>query len=956
MSTGRGIRVLWFFIVLFIVIVALYSLNIWLNWTIMESMYKNKAGLDWFGTVFYHGYTFYLAAILALIVINPSRGKSDIYSAVSAVITRAAGFASSPRFRRYSDYRDYRVYGQESGIPPTGTPVPSLSNTIWGIWQIMKYVLAFFIISALQGFPFFGNLVMPVYMALNGYGSWGLVPRIAELPLNFATANELIGLMPTMQIEYFIIYSVIGGIVALIAFRLFLKAIRDFALSPGNRWMRDAVLFASMILIEILIGSPYWATDASTPYRYGIVVSLIAFTLLGWIYLKLSGKGVIPVTVRRRRIITIAGIILIAALIFNVGATVFIYLNWNNRWPQYEWTPFIQKQIAVTDWSSGVQGLNVTTISNLPAGNTDMILSLVRQWGQQQAQNTMTKEVGSNNWMAPAGAQIVWVNNTEYWIAPTTISYPSGTDWRAQHLIYTHTDRVILINTHNGQQISLSSAFGAPQPLIYYGEGSAFTTSAYVRVADYNEINNQSYPGQPDYVLSGWQRMLWFLLRGQFGFAFSPPNSSIDMLYNRNIFNRVGDILINGLQIDPEAYMVTDGQKIFYLVQVYISYPMNSAFSFSPYLRFFGVVLIDPTNGNMTGYLVPNQNYDDNFLMSFYRSYYNWQQAPSWLIPQLRYPDALLGTPSPSGQTVCNGQLTCNFIFHVTDPYVWLSGSGFYEYPTDAQGNPVGVLYVAYVIGNTPYFVALQEVEYQNSVSKNLAGIYIIFGGNKLGEMYLYQVPANSTSALISPTGAYQAFLSNQQVKTQLTLLGGFSSNTQSTPTSGSPLLYVINGKLYYFIPEYLIPSSSAVVAQMPFIAAVNPYTAQVAIGQDAAQAYYNLVGQAQPTQSNMQLLQENVSKFFSLQNVSLINVTKIGADAFVQVGSVNFTSLNDWNNVKSLLSSFAINYVQKYGAQTVFVAPDGNNTYSYGVLVQQEVTSHPLTNILILYYVQVTY
>jgi len=594
-----------------------------------------------------------------------------------------------------------------------------------------------------------------------------------------------------------------------------------------------------------------------------------------------------------------------------------------------------------------VQNLQIQSLQNLPGGNTSTILSLVRQWGQSQALLTMTKEIGAVNWMAPASSQVIWYNNTEYWVAPTTVQYPGGSqNWISEHLIYTHSDRVVAINTHSGQEVSIEQALNAPEPLIYYGENITFNNEVYVHVNGYNEINNESFPGTPDYILSGIQRAAWFFLKGPttWGFAFSPPQNSIDMLYNRNIFNRVGDILINGLQVDPAAYLVTDGSHLDYVVQVYVSYPLNSGFSDSPYLRFFGVVLVDPTNGNMTGYLVPNQNYSDGFLMSFYRSYYSdWQQAPAWLVAQLRYPEALLGEQGNPGQ------LDYNFYFHVTNPFEWRSGSNFYV-SQDANGNRLPLLYIAYTIGNKSYFVGLQEVEYMSSASKNLAGLYVVFGGDRLGQMYLYQTPSNFTGTLLGPTGAIQVVNTNPTVRQQETLLPNY--------VAGSTLLYVINGRLYYFIPFYTQPGgTSQVIAQMPFITAVDPSTGAVGVGPNALQAFQNLIGKSisGPPPSSVQL-QQNVSKFFTDHNLQLLNSSIVTANLYIGVGNLTYTSPADWPTVSAALTSFISNYTNVYGSQYVVVTQSGNSTYDYGILVQKQVSTQPPTNILILYYIQIDY
>ncbi len=923
------------------VVLLLYLLNIWINWSILQSMYSVKFGLDWIQTVFYHGYTFAVAAFLALLVINPLPGHSDLFSAASAITSRDWNFVRNARF---NDFRDYKFYSAPQAAPPHPSGF-SLSLRFWALWQVAKYVVAYFVFVGLGGLPIFGNLTMPVLMAAEGYGSWGLVPRIMELPVRFASSGTLVTLLPTMQVQFFLLYGIVGGIMMALVVRLVMRAARDIARGTGNEWIRDIILIFTAILGVSLLGVPYWATNAVTPYIYGIMWALFAFTVLGWVYFKLSGKGLIPVTAKRRRLIMFLGAAMTIFLLVNVAASTFTYLNWNNRWPEYEWTPQIQKQIAVTDFTSGVSGLKVSTLNDLPQGNVSSILSLVRQWGQSQAQDTMTKEIGAYNWMAPSSSQIVFVNDTEYWVAPTTIIYPSGhTDWISEHLIYTHSDRMMVINTHSGQEAPVSQAFAAPEPLIYYGEGSSFTNNVYVHVNGYQEINNQSYPGAPDYTLSGLQRMTWFLLRGQLGFAFSPPQDSIPVLYNRNIFNRVGEVLINGLQEDPAAYMVTNGTHLFYVVQLYIDYPLNSGFSQSPYMRFFGVVVIDPTDGTMRGYTVPNQNYTDGFLMSFYKSYYStWKPAPSWLVPQLRYPEALLGSPTNTGQ------LNYNFFFHVTDPFVWRSGSGFYELPPSNSSS--SILYISYVIGNKTYFVGLQEVEYASSASKNLAGLYVIFGGDRLGQMYLYQTPSNTTSTLLGPSAAVQAISINPQVRTLLTFLPNYNI--------GNTLLYVINGQLYYFIPVYTQPGgSNQVIIQMPFITIVDPYTGAVAEGPTAVQAYEALVKNltVAPPLVGVPALEGNVTSFFTDQGLTPLNATQVNANAWVQVANLTYASTADWPSISSQLSSFVNNYAKQNNATVVLVDRASSQVFFYGFLVQKQVATNPNVDILVFYYVQVNF
>ena len=225
------------------------------------------------------------------------------------------------------------------------------------------------------------------------------------------------------------------------------------------------------------------------------------------------------------------------------------------------------------------------------------------------------------------------------------------------------------MNTHTGDFVNVTQAFGIPtQPLMYYGEDnpgtSGYANDVYVGVAQAPpEIENVTYSGAADYTLCGAQRSLWFLEQLQLGYAFSPPQNCVPMLHDREVFQRVQSVFIGGLVEDGSTYLVTDGTNLYFAIQVYIDYPLHSGFANVPgtdiqdYLRFFGVVLVNIANGQMKGYTVGG---NDNFLTSFYKQYYpSWGAVPSWLQPQLRYPEQLLGNQQYAGQ------LDADFVDHV---------------------------------------------------------------------------------------------------------------------------------------------------------------------------------------------------------------------------------------------------------------------------------------------------
>jgi len=895
---------IWLLLAIVLVIVFLYGVYVWLNWMILEEMYLRKAGIDWFGTVFYHGYTFILAGIFALLSINPLYGRSDLYEVWSS-IRRA--FTPEPE--------------------PFEEQFPSLSfktrGILWVLWQLLKWAVLFYMFASLNGVPFYGSVTPIFYMILTGVGDWNLIPRILILPVFPASSSELIMLMPTLEVEYRFIYIVSASILTVIALRMTARLIRHFLTERRNLWMRDLFIILTCIVLGVILGAPYWSMDITALFDYFICLTLLIGFIIASIFFHLGGFEINLTLAKRRRIVfTGCALAIIGILLVNAGFIAFFKLNWNNNWIQYEWKPLTEKQIAVTRWAAGINGIERYSISELPTGNVTKILSLVRQWDQTAAYTKMKNQIGVN-WMTLSDSDIIYIGGREYWAAPTTIAYPSR-DWISTHLIYTHTSKIIVIDSHSGEFVSVTEAFGVPrEPLIYYGEG--FHTNVYVNVRGFNEIGNVSYPGEPDYVLSGWQRILWFLLEGQLGFAFSPPQEKINMLYCRDVLQRVNNILIYGLKVDPDAYLVSDGKRIYYNIQVYIDYPMRSGFSASHYLRFFAVVLVDIENGEMHGYIVGKS---DGFLVDFYRRYYpSWSDPPEWLIPQLRYPEALLGMHNHPGQ------LDVDFYFHVEDPFIWRSGSQFYERPKATEA-----LYVLMVVGDQPYFIGLQLVEFQASPGRNLAGLYVAYGGPQLGHIELYSVP-NATTQFIGPSAALQAFETDDYVRTQLTLL------TQRR--FGNILLYSIGNKLYYFIPVYIEAEiANAVITKMAFVGIIDAETGtQVAVGADAAQAYHALVGITEKIGA-----EERLSKIISLfteKGLSVVKPTKISGDVWIRVDNITYVTEEEWKQAESAINNFIQQYAQ--GSNEVYQWSEKRGEINMGILISER-------GIVKLYYISIKY
>jgi len=879
----------WIVVALVFIGVIVYGLSVYLDWIVLQAMYASKAGLDWFAINFYHNNTFIVAAVLALLFVNPIPRRSHLFEAMSAL---GGAFA--------------RVRGEEE--------VVSLGpgKLVWVLWQIVKWAVAFGIIAATNGMPGFGNLTVVVTMLQSGLGDWGQLPRIFQLPMVPVSGTGLVALMPTMEVQYRLVYDIVGAVALVAGIRLILMLIRDFARFKTNAWMRDLFLILAVVVLVAIVGAPYWVMNIATPNNYLIaVVVFFSFLVIAASFQFGVIRRTIGMARRKRWLVYLMGLFLFAILVVNMGFVVGYSLNWNNNWTDYEWKPMTMKEIEVTRWAAGLENVVTEPLSALPAGNTSMIVSLVRQWDHDASYTKMKNQIGVN-WMTLSESHIIYLNGHEYWAAPTTINYPAD-DWISHRLIYTHAARIIVIDSHTGEYVTAEQAFGVKtEPSIYYGE--EMSDDVYVHVRGFQEIGNASYTGDPDYVLSGWQRMLWFLVKeGQVGFAFTPPQDNLMILHNRDVHQRVQDILIGGLTTDRASYLVTDGRRIYYLVQVYSNYPIHSGFSSSNYLRFFGVVLVDIEDGRMYPYVIAKP---DGFLMDFYRNYYpSWESPPSWLISQIRYPEDLLGTHDNPGQ------LDVGFRFHVSDPFVWRSGSDFYERPEATE-----VLYILVTSGNRADFVGLQLVEYQASPGKNLAGLFIAYSGEQLGQLNLYRI-SNATTQLIGPSAALQAIETDDYVRQQLTLLPNYRL--------GNILLYLIGNRLYYFIPVYINTQVlNAVITKMAFVTAVDATTgAKVAVGADSSQAYYAISG-GTPTILGSPEREKKLKSLFTDKGYSLVSPTKISANVEIQVANFTYVDESQWSIVSATVNDFITNYCQKYALTEVYYWVTADGSLDFGVFV----------------------
>ena len=179
---------------------------------------------------------------------------------------------------------------------------------------------------------------------------------------------------------------------------------------------------------------------------------------------------------------------------------------------------------------------------------------------------------------------------------------------------------------------------------------------------------------------------------------------------------------------------------------------------------------------------------------------------------------------------------------------------------------------------------------------------------------------------IIGPAAAENALSTNQQVRTQETLIPSYRF--------GSYLLYSVGGQLTYFVAFYNNPSASGVDPRRPFMTAVNPSTGAVGIGADATAAFENLgISNVTVSTPTFDAVVRQINSFVTSKGYALVNATSVNPTVWVNDGSV---SLGTAGANRTLATVAAL--LQAYGpgsaGNTVYVWKDSSGNLNYGVIV----------------------
>jgi hypothetical protein len=708
----------------------------------------------------------------------------------------------------------------------------------WTIGFVIFYLFGFLLDSNNQGFSWV------IYLLENG--ELNLSPTILTDAFNiiFNPSNNDYS---TIFIYGNLIIPIINFIIAILIFRAALNITRNIYLRRNDYY----VLANIIIIVALFLGLGFFALPTMSLDGINITQSwALIFGFIGLlgvgiflyifgriIYKQDSTKFIIPRQNYKK--LGVIGVILTILVITPLFISIGTYINLNRTdvWLDQQWSKKFQREVQ---WTSDCAGLDMFevrsienfTLSKLASNTSDQeILSHIRQYDQDYAVQFIAAKIGTT-FEGLADSDIIYFNNSEYWVAPKTVrlSQFQGDSVALHTQLYDHVEGFLALNSSSGQLVNVTEIFGVEEDYpIFFGEsesqrflrqqGSISSVGAFDNgILLYTEWGNAipnnkfNYTGEPDGLLTGLEGFWYTASFGLWGYVFQ---DSYNYLINRNVKERVSAILLPGLRIDSDPYLVFDSlhNKMYYAVSIFTSLNIGSYAQF-PLLRFLGVCLVDVMTGELEFYRNPNlSSFNDPTypLWHIYTEQYDWQITPAWLEEQLRYPEDLYEL-----------QLEANYIYHVDNPTSWRRADDFQERPEEGD-----VFYIETDVGDGIEYVGLDLVEYKGIEARTLAGIYMVRHGAHLGEGLFYSTK-ESLDKLIGPKTARDTYTSEASQEL-FTVLNRRNGNT---------LIYPLGGSIYYYIPTY---SNVSGLQELQLAGFVEAFTREVGYGSNAFDAYSDL-------------------------------------------------------------------------------------------------------------------
>lgn len=756
--------------------------NLFLDWKMADVMYTNKAGVSWWATFTINGYLFTVALPIA------------------AIITLAGPLHESKVLNLVWMTRPLR------GRRP---PIPVVAGYKLLLFAGSYLIFTFIFTDQMR------TLALLFQAAASGVGSWGQVGQALTLIFNpMAPVETVASLVGTIEVQYTIFLIYISLLLAVMGVRVILDLFHYFA-RVGRATVHQEVriitsigFLAVLALFWMLLTVPLLEVDMATQFfvLHLLVLFVFSSVLTGVCFgLTVFGKygraGDIP---RMNKTFKAGlGIVTLALIVGPALYTGYLVAGpvQGQLWKEWHWDPLMTKELYFSNWAGGLapEELPYQSLVNDTGVTDSQVLGHARLWDQEASRNKMRSQTLAN-WMALADTDIVYMGGREYWIAPYSLAPPSREDFHKRYILYTHAEGATVLDASSpsGEFLSpgqFQSVFGVNANFpIYYGESSPERSDGYegfvlVDTSIAPETGAYTFAGEPDYILTGAElelkKLAWSI--GTFSFtwlAFTDPAAKV--LMYRNIQDRVRGILLPFMYTDNDPYVVFDrlNHQVYYSIPVYGAYPLQLQYARTPYMRLLGWAVVNCLDGTIMWVRNPNANPSQFFIESMYEGWYPWVDAPTWLVDQLRYPENLM-----------DAQLDVNFLYHVSEPWIWRSEADFFEKPASQPE----IHYVLYPINGTLEWAGYQAVRYIRHEAQKMAGFYLFFNGPKVGTAVFARAGTVDpiTQTPISPVfGVDAAVVSfEQRARADLVLIQPYRI--------GNRLLLPLSDRLVYLFPVY---------------------------------------------------------------------------------------------------------------------------------------------------------
>lgn len=827
------------------------------------------------------------------------------------------------------------------------------------IWQVTKVLLFA---------PLFGNLLfgLTVDFVLKGndlnLGSLGNIFSVPfdDIPMDGSYAMEkIIPMLPALTL-------LVPPLLAAIGLRLFLFVGISGGINIVSQYVVDSSeskpRFLSYISkVELIIGTAifwvgfmmFFSSGIDYNTRYAISGTLaIALAFFGYSIIDRRLSRIIIYPTRRHlysRILTIGSVIVV------VGASMAINNSIADA-QKPEWLgPYRAQEIAVNRYLADLNDISVVNYDvKPPSVSPSMVQSLVNEnkdtlnririWDKEASQSKLLPELGQRNDINFAGFDTLRFGDNIYWAGSTTPSLPKDVTaqdrWFNQHLVYTHSNKgILMLEADTGNVVDESQFF--KQKRIYYGESgssglfkdswAAFplgrTSSQEIDGYYYNGTGGVdllpplSWIFEPNFMVSYTTTPIHVM-------RYKDVNERTKLLYPYFVFDfGYGDTPSTSSLNQIDAIPVTDGANTQWLVPLITAIDTSHVPWAGPFmLKHVGYALVDSYNGSVST-IVTGKDYFSKMFLSEYRSEGATTQVPGWLADQIRYP-----------QEMFIWKIAKFNVYHVTDPKTFIEAKQFYDFPRDVSPyyiitKPQGF--------EQPEFVGFQSLELRNSPAKNLVG-YMIVENNvaKLGNMTFYSVPIDSTTKLLGPSAVKEALDKDKEYLQLKTLL--------KSSRAGENILYRIGDQEVYYIPVYT-SSGSGVVSQLGTIATVGATvsgTYYVGLGDSPSQAFNNyllkvsgLAPVEQPVDNNQttsltkEQRIERIERIFTDSGLVLVRPTAISAPVEFNEASARYLIESDFVATETAIVKFVNEFKADSGGR-VFEWQSGK-AMNFGVLKQ---------------------